>query len=113
MEMLEKLSCAGTVPVIKVEDAADHVPLCKALADGGLPVAEITYGDADGNGKVNVKDATTVQKAVAGLITISEVATLTADTDGNGKMNVKDATAIQKWVAGMETDLLIGKEITA
>lgn len=43
MEMLEKLSCAGIVPVIKVEDAADAVPLCKALADGGLPVAEITF----------------------------------------------------------------------
>ena len=43
MEMLEKLSCAGIVPVIKVEDAADAVPLCKALSDGGLPVAEITF----------------------------------------------------------------------
>ena len=41
--MLEKLSCAGIVPVIKVEDAADAVPLCKALSDGGLPVAEITF----------------------------------------------------------------------
>lgn len=43
MDMLEKLSLAGIVPVIKVEDAADAVPLCKALADGGLPVAEITF----------------------------------------------------------------------
>lgn len=37
MEMIEKLSLAGIVPVIKVEDAADAVPLCKALSDGGLP----------------------------------------------------------------------------
>lgn len=43
MEMLEKLSLAGIVPVIKVEDPADAVPLCKALSDGGLPVAEITF----------------------------------------------------------------------
>ena len=43
MDMLEKLSLAGIVPVIKVEDAADAVPLCKALSDGGLPVAEITF----------------------------------------------------------------------
>lgn len=43
MEMIEKLSLAGIVPVIKVEDAADAVPLCKALSDGGLPVAEITF----------------------------------------------------------------------
>ena len=43
MEMIEKLSLAGIVPVIKVEAAADAVPLCKALSDGGLPVAEITF----------------------------------------------------------------------
>lgn len=43
MEMIERLSLAGIVPVIKVEDAADAVPLCKALSDGGLPVAEITF----------------------------------------------------------------------
>lgn len=46
MDMLEKLSLAGIVPVIKVEDANDAVPLCKALSDGGLPVAEITFRSA-------------------------------------------------------------------
>ena len=46
MDMVEKLSLAGIVPVIKVEDAGDAVPLCKALADGGLPVAEITFRSA-------------------------------------------------------------------
>ncbi len=43
MEFLEKLSLAGLVPVIAIHDAEDAVPLCKALADGGLPVAEITF----------------------------------------------------------------------
>lgn len=43
MEMIQKLSLAGLVPVIKVEDALDAVPLCNALAQGGLPVAEITF----------------------------------------------------------------------
>ncbi len=46
MEMLERLSLAGIVPVIKVDDAADAVPLCRALAEGGLPVAEITFRTA-------------------------------------------------------------------
>ncbi|MEG2187432.1 MAG: bifunctional 4-hydroxy-2-oxoglutarate aldolase/2-dehydro-3-deoxy-phosphogluconate aldolase [Clostridia bacterium] len=43
MDIVEQLSLAGLVPVIKVEDAKDAVPLCKALSDGGLPVAEITF----------------------------------------------------------------------
>ena len=46
MDILEKLSLAGLVPVIKVDDAQDAVPLCRALADGGLPVAEITFRTA-------------------------------------------------------------------
>ena len=46
MEFLEKLSLAGLVPVIAIDDANDAVPLCKALADGGLPVAEITFRTA-------------------------------------------------------------------
>lgn len=36
MDIFEKLSLAGLVPVIKVEDANDAVPLCRALSEGGL-----------------------------------------------------------------------------
>ena len=43
MDMLTQLSLAGLVPVIKVKDARDAVPLCQALKIGGLPVAEITF----------------------------------------------------------------------
>lgn len=43
MNVLEQISLIGLVPVIKVEDADDAVPLCRALANGGLPVAEITF----------------------------------------------------------------------
>ncbi len=46
MEFLDKLSLAGLVPVIAIHDAEDAVPLCKALSDGGLPVAEITFRTA-------------------------------------------------------------------
>ena len=41
--MLDQLSLAGLIPVIKVERAEDAVPLCRALEKGGLPVAEITF----------------------------------------------------------------------
>ncbi len=46
MDFLEKLSLAGLVPVIAIQDAEDAVPLCKALSEGGLPVAEITFRTA-------------------------------------------------------------------
>lgn len=42
-EVLKKISAIGIVPVIKIEDVSKAVPLAKALCDGGLPCAEITF----------------------------------------------------------------------
>ena len=42
-EVLNKIQKMGIVPVIKLEDAKDAVPLAKALCDGGLPCAEVTF----------------------------------------------------------------------
>ncbi len=44
--MLDQLALAGLIPIIKINDANDAAPLCKALKDGGLPVAEITFRTA-------------------------------------------------------------------
>lgn len=33
----------GVVPVVVIEDAKDAVPLAKALCEGGLPCAEVTF----------------------------------------------------------------------
>lgn len=78
--------------------------------DEATPDEQILLGDADQNEKVNVKDATAVQKHVAGIeITIHIDA---ADADQNGKVNVKDATSIQKFVAGIEVPTPIGQLIT-
>ncbi|MBP1755706.1 MAG: hypothetical protein H6Q59_2104 [Firmicutes bacterium] len=42
-EILNKIQKMGIVPVIKLDDAKDAVPLAKALVEGGLPCAEITF----------------------------------------------------------------------
>ena len=65
------------------------------------PSGDYLKGDADLNGKVNVKDATLVQKYVAKLVDLSDDALANAEVDGNGKVNVKDATNIQKFVANL------------
>ena len=75
---------------------------------------EATYyllGDCDGNNKVNILDATTIQKALAGLGSFDEVGTLCADANLDGNVNVKDVTAIQKHLAGLTPDSLIGSFI--
>lgn len=46
MDILEQLHNYGLVPVIKITDKEKAVPLAKALCDGGLNCAEITFRTA-------------------------------------------------------------------
>ena len=43
---LQKLEQFGIVPVVVLDDAADAAPLAKALCDGGLACAEVTFRTA-------------------------------------------------------------------
>jgi len=42
-KILEKIGGLGIVPVVKIENAEDALPLGRALLDGDLPIAEITF----------------------------------------------------------------------
>ena len=42
-EILTKISNIGIVPVVVLDDAKDAEPLAKALCEGGLPCAEVTF----------------------------------------------------------------------
>ncbi|MDU1414143.1 MAG: bifunctional 4-hydroxy-2-oxoglutarate aldolase/2-dehydro-3-deoxy-phosphogluconate aldolase [Clostridium sp.] len=42
-EVLEKVQKLGIVPVVVLNDAKDAKPLAKALCEGGLPCAEVTF----------------------------------------------------------------------
>ena len=45
-DIYQRIYETGIIPVIKIEDAENAVPLAKALIDGGLPAAEITFRTA-------------------------------------------------------------------
>ena len=42
-EMLKRIEGFGVVPVVVLNDAKDAAPLAKALCEGGLPCAEVTF----------------------------------------------------------------------
>jgi len=42
-KILERIGELGIVPVVKIEKAEDALPLGRALIDGDLPIAEITF----------------------------------------------------------------------
>ena len=70
-------------------------------------------GDVNEDGKVNIKDATLIQKAIANLTELTGIGEALADADLNTKINIKDATVIQKHIAGMETGYPIDKPIVS
>lgn len=43
MAVAEKIAELGIVPVVVLNDAKDAAPLAKALVEGGLPCAEVTF----------------------------------------------------------------------
>lgn len=100
----------------KVADAADRYTY--AYDDPLMRYLSITFsftvpenrlrGDTDGNDKVDVFDASYIQKAIAGVngypnfnaLDRNSVEFRVADVDGNGKVDVFDASLIQKHIAG-------------
>ena len=45
-KVLEEFSKIGIIPVIALDNVEDAAPLAKALCDGGLPCAEVTFRTA-------------------------------------------------------------------
>lgn len=80
---------------VSVEEGADL---------GSLVATEVFgyVGDSDCNGKINIRDATLIQKSVANITDLSAQGEKLADVDFSGVINVRDATAIQKWLAGIK-----------
>ena len=46
MDMYELIKKTGIIPVVVLDDAKDAEPLAKALIEGGLPCAEVTFRTA-------------------------------------------------------------------
>ncbi|MBQ2943594.1 MAG: starch-binding protein [Ruminococcus sp.] len=77
-----------------------------------VPDNFVMLGDVDSNTIVNIKDATIVQKAIAGLAVFNETERFVADVDMDGNVTIKDATLLQKYVAEVLGSTLIGTMVS-
>lgn len=81
-----------------------------AFADGSISLTEfvLLLGDVDLDEKVDVYDASSIQKSIAGTdgylnyskLKKGDINLKIADTDKDGKVDIFDAAMIQKWMAG-------------
>ena len=80
----------------------------------GAEVKPPICGDADGDGKVTVKDATFIQRYLVNLDSGIDLAVITrnGDVDGDGKVTIIDAALIQRKLVGLSVSYPIGKALS-
>jgi len=71
-EILKKIGDLGIVPVVKIDNASDAVPLGQALLSGGLPAAEITFRTEAAQGAIT-NIATELPEVLVGAGTVLSV----------------------------------------
>lgn len=74
-EILEQLSKFGVVPVVVLNEVKDAKPLAKALCEGGLPCAEVTFRTAAAEESIRVMTETYPKMLVGAgtVLTIEQV----------------------------------------
>lgn len=77
-----------------------------------VPSGSMIYGDVDGNGAINVSDATLIQKHCIDLEYINDAYLVLGDVNQDGRISVQDATCIQKYINKMECTCVTGQVYT-
>ena len=99
----ESVTAASFDDVLSVDysDLTDQDTAPEIIGNAETDSEEESFvrGDADGDGKVTVTDATHIQRFKALLEDEDDIDILAADADGDGKITVVDATRIQRYVA--------------
>ncbi|MBQ3264206.1 MAG: RICIN domain-containing protein [Ruminococcus sp.] len=98
----------GTVTVTGIDNFCDSV-----TKEFNITVASALLGDADGNGTVEITDATLIQRRLSNMVVPYPDETLmNADVDGDGDLSVLDATFIQRYIAKITTPYPISESIS-
>ena len=91
-----------TNPATFDEATPDQATPDEAVTEPTEPeIEEILLGDANGDGKISITDATTIQKHLAKIGEIGDNNKKLADISCDGKLTVTDVSMIQKKLAGI------------
>ncbi len=71
--------------------------------------ATLVYGEVNGDGVINVNDATAIQKHSVGIQALAEKYVPVADVNGDGRINVMDATYVQKYAGSLGDTAKVGQ----
>lgn len=83
-EIFERISEYGIVPLVTLDSADDAVPLARALVEGGIPVAEVTFRTAAGAESIK-RIAAEVPEIMVGAGTVHTVDQAKETLDNGGQ----------------------------
>ncbi|MDR1125751.1 MAG: bifunctional 4-hydroxy-2-oxoglutarate aldolase/2-dehydro-3-deoxy-phosphogluconate aldolase, partial [Deltaproteobacteria bacterium] len=99
----------GVVPVIRLERAENAAPLCRALAEGGLPVAEITFRTGAGAEAIRrVKGELPGLAVGAGTVTSVALAELAVKSGASFIVTPGFSPTVVKWCLEREVPVYPG-----
>lgn len=103
-----KTSFGSAMNMIKQSSAVDPVAttllstmLKVTSASGQVTTKRYYLGDLDSDKIIGIKDATEIQKSIAGSSDLGAEYQSLGDFNADGVVDIKDATAIQKYIAGI------------
>ena len=77
--------------------------VCFATVDGIISLSNVTPGDVNEDGKVNIRDVGVMQQWMNGWsVAMNEMA---ADVNCDGKVNIRDIGLMQQWMNGWNVEL--------
>lgn len=78
-------------------------PVTTAAPTTAPPAVTYALGDVNGDGTIDVRDATAIQRAVAGIEALGTAQATAADVTGDGQTTVADVAEIQRYAAALLT----------
>lgn len=107
-EFTEPAGTTATTPSISSDDEEPTVTVPSGSetqtptgTTATIPEEEFELGDVNRDGKLNIRDATLIQKFLAKISELDHEQVKLADYQTDGKVNIKDATRIQKKLANL------------
>lgn len=96
----------GNTAISLYEDSVGADGYTGDISGGTVTVEAATYlyGDIDGNGEVDLYDATLIMRYAVGLITLDDAAVARGNVSGDTLTDLYDATLIQRYAVGIITE---------
>ena len=111
-ESMQKIFDLKLVPLVVLDDAADAVPMAKALVEGGIPVAEVTFR-TDAATDVIRAMAEQVPEILVGAGTVHTVAQAQTAVEAGAKFIVTPGFQpdVVRWCVEHQVDIVPGTAV--